>query len=293
MTDLIVEARVNEYRMRDKNPHTPWSPAEIARAGVDAAAAGAAIVHFHGRDPITRAPSSDPKLYAETIELIRSECDVLIHPTLGVDTFDDADERLAHIVQLAKNPDTRPDFAPVDLGSFNLDPYSSQTRSFAVTDRFYKTTVAMMLKLSHSLQALGISPVPVLWNVSSARMLGALMEMEALPEPLYCLAMTSPSLLSLHPSTAAGVSAYAEFMPSERVVHWTIASLVGDAIALAGVAGAVGAGLSLGLGDYHYNQLGKPTNGEVVTTAVAAIRGNGHNLLTANDVRRRVLGVKA
>ena len=48
---LIIEARVNEYMMREHNPHVPWTPAEIAEAAAEAREAGASIVHFHARNP--------------------------------------------------------------------------------------------------------------------------------------------------------------------------------------------------------------------------------------------------
>ncbi len=47
---LIIEARVNEYMMRDANPNVPWTPDEIARAAAEAREAGASIVNYHARN---------------------------------------------------------------------------------------------------------------------------------------------------------------------------------------------------------------------------------------------------
>ena len=57
-------------------------------------------------------------------------CDALINPTLGASTIVDPRERVAHIPLLGADPATRPDFAPVDLGSFNIDPYDPVAKSF-------------------------------------------------------------------------------------------------------------------------------------------------------------------
>ena len=56
-----------------KNPAVPVTPEQIANSCLDAAKAGAAIVHIHVRDPKTTKPSMDKALYRETVERIRAE----------------------------------------------------------------------------------------------------------------------------------------------------------------------------------------------------------------------------
>ncbi|MEM7003767.1 MAG: 3-keto-5-aminohexanoate cleavage protein, partial [Pseudomonadota bacterium] len=70
---------------QDRSPHVPRSPEQIADSAIAAAAAGAAVVHCHVRDPETGAPSRDPKLYREVTERIRdAEQDVVINLTAGM-----------------------------------------------------------------------------------------------------------------------------------------------------------------------------------------------------------------
>ena len=67
-----------------KNPAVPVTPAEIAASAIDAAKAGAAIVHIHVRNPETTRPSMDPALYHEVTARIRdSGTDVIINLTTG------------------------------------------------------------------------------------------------------------------------------------------------------------------------------------------------------------------
>ena len=67
-----------------KNPAVPVTPEQIANSCLDAAKAGAAIVHIHVRDPKTTKPSMDKALYRETVERIRAKnSDVLINLTTG------------------------------------------------------------------------------------------------------------------------------------------------------------------------------------------------------------------
>lgn len=67
-----------------RNPAVPVTPAQIAQSAIDAAKAGAAIVHIHVRDPATTKPSMDGALYREVVDRIRSSgSDVLINLTTG------------------------------------------------------------------------------------------------------------------------------------------------------------------------------------------------------------------
>jgi uncharacterized protein (DUF849 family) len=113
-----------------RNPAVPVAPAQIAQSSIDAAKAGAAIVHIH--DPRTTRPSMDGALYREVVERIRSSgCDVLINLTTGpgarfVPGPDDPaqaapgtsltrpETRVRHVVQL------RPEICSLDMGSMNM-----------------------------------------------------------------------------------------------------------------------------------------------------------------------------
>jgi len=115
-----------------RNPAVPVTPAAIAASAIDAAKAGAAIVHIHVRDPKTTRPSMDEALYREVVERIRtSGTDVLINLTTGpgarfIPGVDDPlkpasgstlalpAERVRHVVAL------KPDICSLDMGSMNM-----------------------------------------------------------------------------------------------------------------------------------------------------------------------------
>ena len=70
---------------QDRSPHVPRSPEEIANSAIDAAKAGAAVVHCHVREPETGAPSRRLELYKEVTERIRdAEVDVVLNLTAGM-----------------------------------------------------------------------------------------------------------------------------------------------------------------------------------------------------------------
>ncbi len=136
-----------------RNPAVPVTPEQIATSAIDAAKAGAAIVHIHVRDPQTSRPSMEGALYREVVERIRaSGTDVLINLTTGPGarfvpgaedpsqpgpgtTFKRPDERVRHVIEL------RPDICSLDMGSLNMGgrvfintPAHLETMAVAIRD---------------------------------------------------------------------------------------------------------------------------------------------------------------
>src|SRR3546814_17455969 len=67
-----------------KSPHVPVTPKQIAAAAVEAARAGATVVHCHVRDPQTGKFSRDVALYREVMERIReADVDIIVNLTAG------------------------------------------------------------------------------------------------------------------------------------------------------------------------------------------------------------------
>ena len=68
---FITAALTGSGSTQDRSDKVPRSPAQIAEAAIDAARAGAAVVHCHVRDPETGKPARDVHLYREVVERIR------------------------------------------------------------------------------------------------------------------------------------------------------------------------------------------------------------------------------
>lgn len=104
------------------SPHLPVTPAEIAQAAIDAAAAGAAIVHLHARDPSTGRPSQDVGLYREFLAPIRDASPVVLNLTTGGSPAMAIEERLQPALRL------RPELASLNMGSMNFGLYEMLDR---------------------------------------------------------------------------------------------------------------------------------------------------------------------
>jgi len=99
------------------SPHLPVTAEEIGQAVVDAAAAGAAIVHLHAREPETGRPSQDPALFERFLPRIRAESDVVVNITTGGAATMTVEERLQPAQRF------EPELASLNMGSMNFGLY--------------------------------------------------------------------------------------------------------------------------------------------------------------------------
>ncbi len=279
MDKLIIEARINEYAGRGQNPNVPWNPEEIAEAATQCREAGASIVHFHARSK-DGGPEHDVAVYADIIRRIKARSDILIHPTLGAFANDgDASQRIQPILDLAKDPETRPHFAPLDMGTTNIDAYNSATKSFRSDEVVYTNTTKTLLYFAEQLQAVAVRPYASLWNVGFTRQFLAFLKMGAIAEPAFaCLIMTGDDLPSAHPGTEQGLDAHTMFIPDDRNIQWTAMNHGGDLLALAPKIIGEGGHVSIGLGDWPYLELGTPTNAEIVVHVAEVARSQGREI---------------
>ena len=82
---IIITCALTGAGPRSKNPAQPITPQQIAQSGLEAAEAGAAILHVHVRDPRSGEFSGDLALYEETVGLIREQNkDVILNLTTGL-----------------------------------------------------------------------------------------------------------------------------------------------------------------------------------------------------------------
>ena len=115
---LIVTCAVTgSVHVPSLSPHLPVTPDEIAGNAIDAAAAGAAIVHLHARDPESGRPTPDPEIFARFLPQIREASDVVINLTTGGSAFMPLDDRLAAARRF------KPELCSLNMGSMNFGLY--------------------------------------------------------------------------------------------------------------------------------------------------------------------------
>lgn len=291
MQKLVIEARVNEYAMRGANPNVPWLPDEIARDAAECRQAGAAILHFHGRSA-DGAPDHRFEAYRDTILASRALTDLLIHPTLGYVTLDaTAEQRIATIVHLAVDPATRPEFAPMDMGSTNVDWYDPKTRTYTTKGLIYRNGTDTLEHFAQAIRTHRMAPYLVAWNIGFTRQIGAFLDMGLLQNPAYvCFCLTDGVMLAGHPGTPEGLDAHTRFLPRGHRIEWTACNFNGNLLKLTEKIITEGGHVSIGTGDYPYAEYGAPTNAELVRRVADQARRLGREVATPSEVRA-ILGV--
>ena len=111
---IITCAITGSIHTPTMSPHLPITPDEIASQAIEAAEAGAAILHLHARDPQTGQPSADPDVFMQFLPKIKQSCDAIINITTGGSSLMTLEERLAAPV-LAE-----PEMASLNMGSMNF-----------------------------------------------------------------------------------------------------------------------------------------------------------------------------
>ena len=94
--------------------YLPVTPDQIATSAIEAAEAGAAILHLHARDPQNGKPSSDPKTYMEFLPRIHQSTNAVVNITTGGSMLMTVDQRLEGPAMAA------PEMCSLNMGSMNF-----------------------------------------------------------------------------------------------------------------------------------------------------------------------------
>jgi uncharacterized protein (DUF849 family) len=94
--------------------YLPITPSQIVASALEAAEAGAAILHLHARDPETGKPSGDPKHFGQICPVLAERTDAIINITTGGSTQMSIEERLAYALQV------KPEMCSLNMGSMNF-----------------------------------------------------------------------------------------------------------------------------------------------------------------------------
>jgi 3,5-dioxohexanoate:acetyl-CoA acetone transferase len=92
----------------------PYTPADIARQAIEAARAGAAILHLHARNPHDGSPTGSPDVFAQFLPEIHRSCDAVINLTTGGSPDMSVEQRLAAALRF------KPEMCSLNMGSMNF-----------------------------------------------------------------------------------------------------------------------------------------------------------------------------
>ncbi|MGY4627057.1 3-keto-5-aminohexanoate cleavage protein [Bradyrhizobium sp. USDA 4486] len=141
-----------------KHPNIPKTPSQIADAALEAAEAGAAVVHIHVRDPDTGAPSNRFELYEQVVKRLRdASTDVIINLTSGMDgelVLDSVDPLKIGIATTLKKPIRR------CLHAVKLQPEltSLDCGTMAFGERIFVARMSDLRELAKLVREAGVKP---------------------------------------------------------------------------------------------------------------------------------------
>jgi uncharacterized protein (DUF849 family) len=111
---IITCAVTGSIHTPTMSPHLPFRPADIARQAIDAAQAGAAVLHLHARDPVDGRPTPDPEVFMQFLPAIKAGCAAVVNISTGGGIGMTLEQRLA------ASHRARPELVSLNMGSMNF-----------------------------------------------------------------------------------------------------------------------------------------------------------------------------
>lgn len=275
---IITCAITGDSDVAHKNPHIPVTPEQIAASAIDAAEAGAAIVHIHVRDPETTLGSRDIGHYREVVERLRSSgSKALINLTAGMggkfvafkpneSDLIGGTERMAHVEELL------PEICSLDCGSFNSGR----------GDEIYVSTYAIIREMAERIQQIGVKPELEVFDFGQLRIVNELHAADLI---------THPPFVQFALGIPWGADADARTMIHLRDTlppgaNW-VAFGVGPAqMTVAAQSMLLGGHIRVGLEDNLYLSRGVlATNANLVRKAVEIVKVMGNSVASPDDAR--------
>ena len=274
----------------DKHPAIPVTPDQIADAAIEAAEAGAAIVHIHVRDPETGQGSRNLDYFRHVVDRVRAHSgDVLINLTAGmggdleVDDDDpsrmgpstdmvNAKTRLKHVEELL------PEIATLDCGTMN----------FGDGNIVYVQTPNILRTMAKRYQEIGVKPEMEVFDMGHLRFANQLIKEGLVDDPpMFQVCLGIPWGAD---ANTASMYAMSTQMPDNAV--WAGFGIGRTQMPMVAQAALLGGHVRVGLEDNLYLEKGVyASNGTLVEKAIRIIKELGARPCSADEARTK-LGIK-
>jgi uncharacterized protein (DUF849 family) len=267
----------------------PITPRQIADACIEAANAGAAIVHIHVRDPETGKAARRVELYEEVVNHIKaSGVDMILNLTAGMGgdltlgpvekplppsergtDMAGATERLEHVRRI------RPEICTLDCGTMN----------FGEGDYIMANTPAMLKAMAAGIKALGVRPEVEIFDTGHLLLAKWLHGQALLDDPVMvqlCMGIPWGAPDDFHSLMALTAN-----LPSDWI--FSAFSIGRNQLPYVAMAVLAGGNVRVGLEDNIWLDRGVlATNGQLTERAVKIIENMGSRVLGPAEVRQRL-----
>jgi len=275
----------------DKHPAIPVTPTQIAAAAVEAAKAGATVVHCHVRDPITGKGSRDPALYREVVARIRdSGVDIIVNLTAGMGgdleigagetplAFGPATDLVGPLARLVHVEELLPDICTLDCGTLN----------FGDGDTIYVSTPAALRAGAKRITELGVKAELEIFDTGHLWFANQMIKEGLLRDPLFQLCLGIPWGA---PADTTTMKAMVDNLPSGA--NWAGFGIGRMQMPMAAQAVLLGGHVRVGLEDNLWLDKGVPaSNGSLVERVIKLIECMGARPMSPAAGRVK-MGLKA
>lgn len=270
-----------------KSPHVPVTPKQIAAAAVEAAKAGATVVHCHVRDPRTGKFSRDVALYREVMERIReADVDIIVNLTAGMGgdleigagekpmEFGPNTDLVGPLTRLAHVEELLPEICTLDCGTLN----------FGDGDTIYVSTPAQLRAGAKRITELGVKAELEIFDTGHLWFAKQMIKEGLLDNPLFQLCLGIPWGA---PADTTTMKAMVDNLPADAV--WAGFGIGRMQMPMAAQAVLLGGNVRVGLEDNLWLDKGVlATNAQLVERATEILSRLGARVLTPAEGRQKM-----
>ncbi len=300
MTKVIVSCAITgSIHTPSMSPHLPVTAEEIASSAIEAAEAGAAIVHLHARDPQTGKPVHEPQDFEPFLRVIKQASDVVVNITTGASPYMPVEYRVKPAEVW------KPEVASLNMGSMNFGLFPMLKK-----DRAWKHDwEPEMLEASHDL-VFRNSFKDIRYALETLNKTGTRYEFECydtahlhnlhyfwteglVEGPLFiqtCFGLLGG--IGAHPEEVLHMKRTADRLFGDKY-RWSVLGAGQAQMRVAAQAAAMGGHVRVGLEDNLWLGKGRlaPSNAAQVTMVRHIIEGLGLEVATPAEARE-ILGLK-
>jgi len=270
MDKLIITAALTGAEVTSKNnPNLPVTPGEIAEAAYHCYEAGASMVHLHVRNE-DETPTQAAEIFKETVDLIKTKCNIIIQVSTGGAVGMTAEERLQPVY-------LKPEMASLSTGSVNFG------------DDVFLNPPAYLEKFAQVMREQGVKPEIEVFDVGMINNALQLVKKGLLSEPLhYDFVLDVPGGI---PGTVKNLLHLIESIPPGST--WTVAGMGRTELPLGTVAIIMGGHVRVGFEDNIYYEKGvlADSNAQLVERMVRVAKIHSRPVASPDEARK-ILGLQ-
>jgi uncharacterized protein (DUF849 family) len=290
---IITCAVTGAIHTPSMSPHLPVTPEEIADAAVEAAEAGAAIVHLHARDPVTGQPDQRPEAFAPFLQVVKQRSNCVINITTGGAPTMLVQERVGPAAHF------KPEVASLNMGSMNfgLYPMLERFKDFqhpwerpyleGSRDRIFRNTFADIEFILTTCAENGTRFEIECYDIGHLYTLAHFVDRGVIRPPLFVQSVFGIlGGIGPHPEDVAHMKRTADRLFGDAY-RWSVLGAGRHQLSIAAMAASMGGNVRVGLEDSLWigpGQLAK-SNAEQVKRARQIIEGLGLEIASPDEAR--------